>query len=212
MWWVYCTTARMPLRLKIHTRCRDFASFFLCLVFIGRMLFLMTTTFVWAAFSQNMHRYLMQRLKNRHDADDLLQEIFIKIHLNLHTLNSEQGLPAWVWQLTRNTLLDYYKKRRLPISSLDMAAEKSADTAMPSDFTAFVELLPEAQREAIILADFEHIAQKELAVRWGISHSGAKSRVQRARNELHGLFLNCCAIEADCYGNIMSVECLERRC
>ena len=187
----------------------------------------MNTALIWTGFSRNMRRYLMHRVKNRHDADDLLQEIFVKIHLKLPTLTQQESLPAWVWQLTRNTLLDYHKKRRLPLSELDGAellpasAQALADTpaeTMPSDFNhllaecirPMLDLLPPDRREALQLADLEHISQKKLAEQWGMSHSGAKSRVQRARGDLHGLFSQCCQIEADTYGNIMGVECLER--
>lgn len=176
----------------------------------------MDTALIWTGFSRNMRRYLLHRIKNRHDADDLLQEVFIKIHLKLPTLTQQESLPAWVWQLTRNTLLDYHKKRRLPLTELDRADLLTTET-MPDDFNQylaecirpFLELLPPDRQEALQLADLEHISQKKLAEQWGISHSGAKSRVQRARGDLHGLFSQCCQIESDVYGNIMSVECIE---
>lgn len=179
----------------------------------------MDTTLIWTSFSQSMHRYLMRQVGNRHDADDLLQDIFLKIHLKLPTLNAEQSLSAWVWQITRNTLLDHYKKRRLPSTELSQAEWIAQETA-PDNFNQslamcvrmLIDLLPQAQQEALLLADLDHISQKELAERWGVSYSGAKSRVQRARTDLHGIFLHCCAIQADCYGNIMSVDCLEKTC
>ena len=176
----------------------------------------MNTALIWTGFSRNMRRYLMHRVKNRHDADDLLQEIFIKIHLKLPTLTQHESLPAWVWQLTRNTLLDYHKKRRRPLSELDGAAALPTE-AIPDDFNhllaecirPMMELMPPDRREALQLADLEHISQKKLAEQWGVSYSGAKSRVQRARGDLHGLFSQCCQIEADTYGNITAMECLK---
>lgn len=177
----------------------------------------MNTALIWTGFSRNMRRYLMHRVKNRHDADDLLQEIFVKIHLKLPTLTQHESLPAWVWQLTRNTLLDYQKKRRLPLAELD-GADLLPTEAAPDDFNQylaecirpFMDLLPPDRREALQLADLERVSQKKLAEQWGMSHSGAKSRVQRARGELHELFSQCCQIESDVYGNIMGVECLEQ--
>ncbi len=176
----------------------------------------MDTALIWTGFSRNMRRYLLHRIKNRHDADDLLQEIFIKIHLKLPTLTQQESLPAWVWQLTRNTLLDYHKKRRLPLTDVDQADFLPIETT-PDDFNQylaecirpFLDLLPPDRQEAIQLADLENISQKKLAEQWGMSYSGAKSRVQRARGDLHGLFSQCCQIEADTYGNIMGIECLK---
>lgn len=180
----------------------------------------MDTALIWAGFHRNMRRYLLHRVKNRHDADDLLQEIFIKIHLKLPTLTQCDSLPAWVWQLTRNTLLDYHKKRRLPLTDELSGADLLPAESAPEDFNQhlaecvqmFIDLLPPDRREALQLADLENISQKKLAEQWGMSYSGAKSRVQRARGELHQLFNQCCQIESDQYGNIMSVDCLERVC
>ena len=177
------------------------------------------TTSIWTGFSRHLRRYLVQRVKCKQDADDLLQEIFIKIHLKLPTLSKQESLPAWVWQITRNTLLDYYKQKRLPVVEIEQAVTQSADLS-PAEFNQwmadcvrpFLELLPEHHKEALQLADLQNISQKELAQQWNIGYSGAKSRVQRARTELYGLFTQCCQIEADKYGNLMQVACLEKTC
>jgi RNA polymerase sigma-70 factor, ECF subfamily len=175
------------------------------------------TKLIWDNFSRSLRRFLLPQVACAQDADDLLQEIFIKIHLRQHTLNKEESLPAWVWQITRNTLLDYHKKRRMPIASEEQAATlpaewNSIDTnqLMAECIRPYLNLLPAHQREALQLADLEQVSQKVLAERWGVSHSGAKSRVQRARAELHGLFQQCCQVKADAYGNIIFVECWEK--
>lgn len=175
------------------------------------------TQLIWDAFSRSLRRFLLPQVACAQDADDLLQEIFIKIHLKHHTISKEESLPAWVWQITRNTLLDYHKKRRLPTTTVDQAVSLPAEInaieinhLMADCIRPYLDLLPSAQREALQLADLEHVSQKELAEKWGVSHSGAKSRVQRARTELYGLFQQCCAVKADAYGNIIFVECWEK--
>jgi RNA polymerase sigma-70 factor, ECF subfamily len=175
------------------------------------------TQVIWDSFSRVLRRFLLPQVACAQDADDILQEIFIKIHLKHHTLTKEDSLPAWVWQITRNTLLDYHKKRRLPLSPVDQAAIIPAEInsvdinhLMAECIRPYLDLLPNAQREALQLADLENVSQKELAKKWGMSHSGAKSRVQRARTELHGLFQQCCDVKADAYGNITFVECFEK--
>ena len=175
------------------------------------------TKLIWDSFSRTLRRFLLPQVACGQDADDLLQEIFIKIHLKHHTLTKEESLPSWVWQITRNTLLDYHKKRRMPLTSVDQI-ELLPDEISPLDINQlmaecirpYLDLLPSAQREALQLADLERVSQKDLAEKWGVSHSGAKSRVQRARVELHGLFQHCCHIEADSYGNIIFVECIDK--
>lgn len=175
------------------------------------------TQVIWDSFSRSLRRFLLPQVACAHDADDLLQEIFIKIHLKHHTLTKEESLPSWVWQITRNTLLDYHKKRKVPLTPVEQAALLPAEInaieinhLMADCIRPYLDLLPSAQREALQLADLENISQKALAEKWGVSHSGAKSRVQRARAELHGLFQQCCHVKADAYGNIIFVECWEK--
>jgi RNA polymerase sigma-70 factor, ECF subfamily len=175
------------------------------------------TAQIWDVFSRPLRRFIVPQVACTQDADDLLQEIFIKIHLKHHTLTCDDSLPAWVWQITRNTLLDYHKKRKLPVAGVELAEALPADLhamevnhLMAECIRPYLDLLPSAQREALQLADLEQVSQKQLAEQWGVSYSGAKSRVQRARAELHGLFQQCCHVKADAYGNIIFVECWEK--
>lgn len=176
----------------------------------------MDTARIWSDFNRNMRRFLRQRVPVAQDAEDLLQDIFVKIHLKLPTLTKRESLPAWIWQITRNTLLDYHKKNRLRQTLPDLA-ETLPDEPDPQELNhllagcirPFLDMLPPAQREAIVLAGLEQLPQKMLAGRWNLSYSGAKSRVQRARSDLFELFNQCCRIEADAYGNIMEAGCMQ---
>jgi RNA polymerase sigma-70 factor, ECF subfamily len=175
----------------------------------------MNTTVIWQQFHQSLHRYLVKNVKNRADADDLLQEIFIKIHLHLPTVVRSESISFWVWKLTRNTLLDYWKKKKLPYNTLEITdkielsdiEEDETLNGLFSEFVGnFIDLLPEKSREALRLAELEHLSQKDLSQKWGISYSGAKSRVQRARLELENVFRECCEFETDNRGNIISMQ------
>jgi RNA polymerase sigma-70 factor (ECF subfamily) len=74
-----------------------------------------------------------------------------------------------------------------------------------------IEYLPEPYREALRLTAFEHVSQKELAERCGLTLSGAKSRVQRARRMLVDLYRECCHLEFDTRGGVMSCSPRDRR-
>jgi RNA polymerase sigma-70 factor (ECF subfamily) len=73
-----------------------------------------------------------------------------------------------------------------------------------------IERLPEPYREAMKLADFAGTSQQEIADRAGISLSGAKSRVQRARHLLREMILDCCRVEHDIRGNVVDYETTDR--
>src|SRR5437588_726670 len=69
-----------------------------------------------------------------------------------------------------------------------------------------VDSLTNDYRQALILTEYEGLTQRELAVRLGISVSGAKSRVQRAREKLKDMLLDCCHFEFDHSGRVIDYQ------
>lgn len=168
---------------------------------------------VWHSFSKGIESYFRQKTKDEDLAKDLLQDTFLKIYLHRDTITDEQRLGAWVHRIAQNSLMDHYRKKNLkePIEGKDFNAVEdpmSYNELLASLVKPFMKQLPEEYREALILTDIEGLSQKELAERLGISYSGAKSRVQRARKKLKEVFEECCNIVADKYGNVQ--ECLPR--
>lgn len=74
-----------------------------------------------------------------------------------------------------------------------------------------VATLPSSSRTALVLTDLEGMTQREAAERSGLSLSGMKSRVQRARRQLKETFLECCRIELDRRGGIVDFSLAEVR-
>lgn len=182
-----------------------------------------TTETVWAGFHQPLRRFVRRRVRGPAVAEDLLQEIFIKIHLRLNTLAQAERLAAWVYQIARRTVLDYERRPRpataaladelaylLPADLLftDPAADPGADAGpdLAGCLAPFLNRLPADYRQALQLTELGSLSQKEYAAQLGLSYSGAKSRVQRARRQLHELFTACCRIEADAYGNVLTAQ------
>ena len=87
--------------------------------------------------------------------------------------------------------------------------EHANDIDLKPAVKRMVEDLPEPYRQALILTEYEGLSQVELARKLGISLSGAKSRVQRAREKVRQMLLECCHLEFDRRGKI--IEC-QRRC
>ncbi len=71
---------------------------------------------------------------------------------------------------------------------------------------AMVRNLPALDRQALVLTEYQGLTQKELAERLGLSFSGAKSRVQRAREKLKRQLLECCHFELDRRGHIIDYQ------
>ncbi len=154
---------------------------------------------LWQEHKTRLHNYIARRVPDRHVADDILQDVFLKVHTSLGTVKAPGSVAAWLYRLASNAIADYYRTYK-PSDELPenlAAPEKRRDytAELASCLRPFIDDLPEKYRTALVLSEIEGITQKEVARRLGLSVSGAKSRVQRGREKLRGLLSECCEIE-----------------
>jgi RNA polymerase sigma-70 factor (ECF subfamily) len=125
-------------------------------------------------------------------------------------------LQAWIYQITRNTIIDYYRRQKITVE-LPETLEETADEAETSDLAVcclkpMINSLPEKYRQALLLTEFEGLSQKAMAESLGISFSGAKSRVQRARQQIKEKLLGCCHFEFDRLGHVVDYQLRGPKC
>ncbi len=154
---------------------------------------------LWQEHKTRLHKYIARRVPDHHVADDILQEVFLKVHQGLANIREPGSVAAWLYRLASNAIADYYRSHR-PAEELPenlAAPKKNRDytAELASCLQPFIDDLPEKYRTALVLSEIEGITQKEVANRLGLSISGAKSRVQRGREKLRGLLSECCEIE-----------------
>ena len=178
---------------------------------------------LWQEYSNQLRQFLLSRVDNQADVDDLLQEILIKTYQHLNTVKEPDKLPAWLFQVTRNILIDYYRKFRVDTSRQDIAGRAVLTDREPQQYEQvrreltncilpFLNQLPDKYREAIEAVDLQGASQKELARELGLSYSAVKSRVQRARSMLKKKFQECCRYELDVRGNLVDFEAKSSSC
>jgi RNA polymerase sigma-70 factor (ECF subfamily) len=153
--------------------------------------------------------------------------VFLQVHRALPTLRDDDRLHAWVYQTTRRAIADFYRApshtREVPAgAAVDLAPEVAAATNEDADGRALQELsvclkplisgLGPADQEALRLVEFEGVTQVEAAGRLGLSVSGMKSRVQRARLHLRTALDECCRIALDRRGGVIDYEARTDRC
>jgi RNA polymerase sigma-70 factor (ECF subfamily) len=164
---------------------------------------------LWSEFGATLKRFIQKRVSDPQAVEDILQNVFIKIHTRLDSLQDERKLSSWVYQITRNAIIDYYRQtpQRVPLAE-DIAALSSDDddiqTALTDSVRSMLDCLPDEYRIPLILDTFEGLSQAEIAARLGISLSGAKSRIQRARAKLHDMMFDCCHFEFDRRGSVIN--------
>ena len=166
----------------------------------------------WSDYRNRLYEYTLGQLGNPGVADDVVQDVFVRAWTARHSLRDQDRLGPWLYTITRNVIIDYQRKRRLPEAlpaSLPMPEEETVNGAVQALATCvipFIENLPPIYKEALILTDIKGLSQKEAARQLGMSYSGFKSRVQRARTMLKDEFLDCCRIYQDARGGITAFE------
>ncbi|MEW6683530.1 MAG: RNA polymerase sigma factor SigZ [Nitrospirota bacterium] len=168
---------------------------------------------MWAAFAEPLRRFLVRRVGNDADADDLLQIVFTKIHSGIGALADSERLPAWIFQIARRTLIDHFRSRAsapgfvdLPEDLADDAEPVAALSELAECVRPMIDQLPEPYRQALTFTELQGRTQRELARALKLSVSGAKTRVQRGREQLKALLLACCHVEVDRRGGVVDYE------
>ena len=175
-----------------------------------------TVESIWETFASQLRNFIRARVRDHTVAEDILQDVFLKIHRKLPTLRAGDRVEAWVWRITRNTINDHFRRvRPNELLSAELADEFERKLAVP-DLTPcvrrFVDELSPDYRDALILTEWRGMTQEQMAKQLGLSTSGAKSRVQRARLQLKKLLLDCCRLELDRRGNVVDMQPRQKRC
>ncbi len=170
----------------------------------------------WRELERHLRPYLARRVASPADVDDLLQDVFERMHQSLGSLRDDERFGAWVYRIANSAVVD--SARRKARSPRVEPQDLSAASASPVDeseeledylgecVALFVGQLPSPYREAITLTELEGLSHKQAAEMLDISLSGIKSRVQRGREKIRQMFLDCCRISVDCRGRIMECE------
>ncbi len=156
---------------------------------------------LWALYHKKLLNFIRTRVDSD-NAEDLLQDVFLKIHQNINTLRESNKFESWMFQITRNAIVDFYKKRHKESTIPEWAIDTPTDTndtkevhhELSACLTPFIEQLPNKYKNAILMSDIQGKTQMDVAQIENISLPGAKSRVQRGRALLKNMFYECCQL------------------
>jgi RNA polymerase sigma-70 factor (ECF subfamily) len=157
--------------------------------------------------------FILSRVRSHDVADDLTQETLVRTARSLGQTEIA-NLEGWLFRVARNVVADHFRgskeqvqwqehEHAEPIREDALTKEEAALREQLALYVrAVVEDLPEPHREALLLTEYQGLTQAQLAERLGITHSAAKSRVQRARNEVKRTIEQCCRVATDFYGQV----------
>jgi RNA polymerase sigma-70 factor (ECF subfamily) len=174
-------------------------------------------TEIWEQVHNGLRAFIAKRIADEAEVDDILQEVFLRMHRGIDALKDPQRVVSWIYQITRHAIIDHYRaperRREMPAGlAADMEAAGTApatsdvgDSKDSGEHRAelagclrpMIDRLDKGYREALILVELEGLTQEAAAKRIGLSLSGMKSRVQRGRRQLKRKLSDCCLIELD---------------
>ena len=172
---------------------------------------------IWNEFNDKLLGFINKRVENEMAAEDILQDVFLKIHSGVGNLKDVSKLQSWVYTIARNAITDHYRSRKIQyehddnldhqlaadLLDEDKAVSNGAASRIAGSLKGMINLLPDKYSEALSLTAFHGVSQVELAKMLNISVSGAKSRVQRGRQMLKEMLEKCCHFEFDRRGVII---------
>jgi RNA polymerase sigma-70 factor (ECF subfamily) len=172
---------------------------------------------VWHDFQRPLLAFIARRVPDRDGAEDILQEVMLRIHRHAGELEDSAAVSAWIHQIARNAIADHYRRaavRRERPSGVELDVHEPAASEPTGELRGelaaclrpLVQRLGPPYREAISLTELDGLTQVAAAAQLGLSVSGMKSRVQRARSQLRELLVSCCEIELDRRGGITGYQ------
>jgi len=172
---------------------------------------------VWRDVMAQLRAFVGRRIADPTRVEDLVAEILLRIHQNLHTVNDREHLTHWVSRVAHNAVIDEYRRAarerdnraQTPIEAVPDEQPPSSDTSdappqvqreLAACLRPLLGGLPPEQSRAVEMIDLEGWAQARAARTEGVSVSGMKSRVQRGRRGLATLLDQCCTVDIDARG------------
>jgi RNA polymerase sigma-70 factor (ECF subfamily) len=158
-----------------------------------------------AAYEQLYHSHApkmksiaMNLLGNATDAEDVVQEVFLKIHRGVGKFKGESAFSTWVYRILVNSCYDVRRKRMRRQESSEQAIDEEGTPEPPAPHSdhplrlaleRFVAELPPDHREAFVLFEVEGFKHAEIAAMVGISETASKNRLFQAKQQLRRMLL-----------------------
>ncbi len=147
-------------------------------------------------YQPNVFRIAIGFVHSRDDADEITQDVFVKVYQSLSAFNGKSAFSTWLYRITVNTSINYIRKRKrtyfwenltelLHVASKERTAEGRLNEQSDAEvIRTAINALPEKQRTAFVLSKYEELPQKEVAAIMHITEGAVEQLIHRARNNL----------------------------
>ncbi len=166
---------------------------------------------LWRNTSDQLLVFIRSRINDPTQAEDILQDIFLKMYERVHTLRDNQKLESWMYQIARNAIIDHYRTHKpletlieeipAPTSNGQQTRQEMASWLLP-----IITILPDTYREPIRLSEIEGWSHQKIADHLNLSLSATKSRVRRGKLLIKDALTDCCQFEFDQRGRVVDYK------
>ncbi|MEG2365136.1 MAG: RNA polymerase sigma factor [Alistipes sp.] len=160
----------------------------------------MAFEYLFNRYRDAIRRLFVQRLSGEDDADDLLQETFIKVYINLQRYSATYTFGQWVYTIARNTFIDYIRKRQddlsiderftSPASPAPNPEERVINLQQRTQIDHYLEALTPRYRQLIHLRFFDEFSYEEIALKLALPLGTVKTQIHRARGQMCKMIKN----------------------
>lgn len=151
---------------------------------------------IYRDYYGKVYGYIISKIGNAHTAEDLASEVFVKVYEKIGSFDERKAsLSTWIYTITRNTLIDYYRTRRVyeevPVTMSDGSSveEEICSGEMLEALAKALETLDDRERDIIVLRYYSGRTLKEIAEKKGISYAYVKVLQKKALDKMKK-FLN----------------------
>ncbi len=173
----------------------------------------MDTKEIWEQYSAELRGYLNAKTGDKELTEDILQEVFMKVHVKKAHLKFSGKIRSWLYRIALNVLNDFHRKK----ANLPPVLSQEEDVVTESHsaencLLPLIEELPDKYKHALLLSEIREYKQHQVAKILGISVSGAKSRIQRGRKLLQEGYMSCCNYSLNEKGLLVGEHKTEEEC
>ena len=150
--------------------------------------------YLFNRYRDAIHRLFVQRLGGVNDADDLLQETFIKVYINLHRYSTVYTFGQWVYTIARNTFIDFVRRRQDDLSIDERFSSPPSTTPTPEESVIsmqqrtqiehYLERLAPRYRTLIVMRFFDEYSYEEIVANLKLPLGTVKTQIHRAREQM----------------------------
>ncbi len=141
---------------------------------------------IYTEYRDKVFSYTRSKVQDYQDAEDLCEDVFIKVCQKLDQYDdSKSSLSTWIYNITKNTVIDYYRSHKYDLELLDnYDYEDEPEEELSEETLAFLAKalneLPVQLRDIIVLRYYEDLTLKEISDRMGISYGILKLKHKEA--------------------------------